>query len=61
MDHKNKKWVCKKSSGIKGSRLFVTVSTGCTAQPSSMDRTSVDIGDCATLGCWTWSVTWVTC
>ena len=38
----------KKCSGIKDNKIKVSksfVSRGCTDQPASMDRTSVDIGD----------------
>ena len=42
----------KKSSGIKGSMIKVSesfVCRGCTDQPSSMARSSMDIGDGASL------------
>ena len=46
------KWVHKKCSGMKGSMIEVSkffVCRGCTDQPASMDRTSMNIGDGASL------------
>jgi len=46
------KWVHKKCSGMKGSMIKVSksfVCRGCTDQLASMDRTSMDIGDGASL------------
>ena len=49
---KCQKWVHRKCSGIKSSMIKVSkcfVCRGCTDQPASVDRTSVDISDGARL------------
>jgi len=59
---KCQKWLQRKCSGIKGSTIKVSKSfvyRGYTDQPTSMDRTSMDIGDGANLDLV--DITWVTC